>query len=87
MGNLDQMTQQNAALVEESSAAVNAMHDQAQRLKQALAAFDLGGVMQPTKPAVPTASRTEPVLRQSVAPSTPAKSAAVLSPAKVHALW
>ncbi|MBS7350133.1 MAG: HAMP domain-containing protein, partial [Comamonas sp.] len=41
VGNLDQMTQQNAALVEQSSAAASAMHEQAQRLAQAIAVFKL----------------------------------------------
>ncbi|MFZ5521227.1 MAG: methyl-accepting chemotaxis protein [Pseudomonadota bacterium] len=38
---LDQMTQQNAALVEQSAAAAASMRDQAQRLAQAVAVFDL----------------------------------------------
>ena len=42
VSNLDQMTQQNAALVEESSAAANSMHEQAQHLLQLVSAFDLG---------------------------------------------
>ena len=42
VSNLDQMTQQNAALVEESSAAANAMSEQAQRLIQAMAVFKVG---------------------------------------------
>ena len=39
--NLDQMTQQNAALVEQSAAASASLQDQAQRLKQTVAAFQL----------------------------------------------
>jgi methyl-accepting chemotaxis protein len=39
---LDHMTQQNAALVEQSAAAAASMHDQAGRLTQAVAAFRLG---------------------------------------------
>lgn len=42
VSNLDQMTQQNAALVEESSAAAVAMFEQAKRLMQMVSAFDLG---------------------------------------------
>jgi methyl-accepting chemotaxis protein len=38
---LDQMTQQNAALVEESTAAAESLRTQAQRLAQALAGFRL----------------------------------------------
>ena len=40
---LDQMTQQNAALVEQSSAAATAMHDQALRLAQVVSVFHVGG--------------------------------------------
>ena len=40
---LDQMTQQNAALVEESAAAAAALRDQAQRLAQVVAVFNVGG--------------------------------------------
>ena len=39
VSNLDQMTQQNVALVEESSAAAMAMNEQAQRLSQQVSAF------------------------------------------------
>ncbi|MEG2153391.1 MAG: methyl-accepting chemotaxis protein [Burkholderiaceae bacterium] len=39
---LDQMTQQNAALVEQSAAAAESLRDQAQRLTQAVATFKLG---------------------------------------------
>jgi methyl-accepting chemotaxis protein-2 (aspartate sensor receptor) len=39
---LDQMTQQNAALVEESAAAASSLQDQAQRLAQAVSVFRLG---------------------------------------------
>jgi len=39
---LDQMTQQNAALVEQSAAAAASLQDQAQRLAQAVAVFRLG---------------------------------------------
>ena len=42
VSNLDQMTQQNAALVEESSAAATSMNDQAQRLAQVVSIFNVG---------------------------------------------
>ncbi|MGA0611516.1 methyl-accepting chemotaxis protein [Caldimonas sp. KR1-144] len=41
--NLDQMTQQNAALVEQSAAAAESLKEQAQRLAEAVAAFRLDG--------------------------------------------
>ncbi|MFZ4480156.1 MAG: methyl-accepting chemotaxis protein [Rhodoferax sp.] len=40
---LDQMTQQNAALVEQSAAAAEGLRDQAQRLEQAVSVFRLSG--------------------------------------------
>ncbi|MFN3607130.1 MAG: Maf family protein, partial [Cypionkella sp.] len=44
VGNLDQMTQQNAALVEESAAAAESLRDQAAQLAQAVAQLQaLGG--------------------------------------------
>ena len=42
VSNLDQMTQQNAALVEESSAAATAMSEQAKRLAEVVAVFNVG---------------------------------------------
>jgi methyl-accepting chemotaxis protein len=42
VGQLDQATQQNAALVEESAAAADSLHQQAERLTVATAAFRLG---------------------------------------------
>jgi len=43
VANLDQMTQQNAALVEESAAAAASLRDQAQRLAQVVSVFNVGG--------------------------------------------
>jgi uncharacterized phage infection (PIP) family protein YhgE len=43
ISHLDQMTQQNAALVEESAAAASSMKDQAQRLAQVVSKFKLDG--------------------------------------------
>src|ERR1700754_2001186 len=39
---LDQMTQQNAALVEESAAAAGSLRDQAQRLSEVVSVFNVG---------------------------------------------
>ena len=39
---MDQMTQQNAALVEEMAAAASSLQSQAQALVQAVSVFDLG---------------------------------------------
>jgi ABC-type transporter Mla subunit MlaD len=40
---LDQMTQQNAALVEQSAAAASGLRDQAQRLAEVVSVFNVGG--------------------------------------------
>jgi hypothetical protein len=40
---LDQMTQQNAALVEQSAAAAESLREQAQRLAEVVSAFKLAG--------------------------------------------
>jgi len=57
VGDLDQMTQQNAALVEQSAAAADSLRDQAQRLASLVAVFRLldGGVGHP--PLTPAATR------------------------------
>ena len=58
--NLDQMTQQNAALVEESAAAATAMRDQAQRLAEVVAVFNVGAMTAaaiPRRPVVTTPMR------------------------------
>lgn len=44
VANLDQMTQQNAALAEESAVAASALHEQAQRLAEVVSVFNVGHV-------------------------------------------
>ena len=72
---LDQMTQQNAALVEESTAAATALRDQAQHLTSVVSVFNVGAVamaaprVQTPRPA-PSAARAMP------APTHPRKVAA-----------
>jgi len=48
---MDQVTQQNAALVEEAAAASQSLDDQGKQLSQAMAFFQLGGVVNPPRPA------------------------------------
>lgn len=50
---IDQATQQNAALVEESSAATQSLRDQASQLSQAIAAFRLHEGGEPMRPLAP----------------------------------
>ncbi len=87
---LDQMTQQNAALVEESSAAAAAMRDQAQRLAQVVSIFDVGGAaavavaQAPRRPAQAVAPAV-PVARTpaaKVAARAPAPQAPQIAPAR-----
>ena len=46
VGEIDRMTQQNAALVEQSAAAAESLREQAQRLAQVVQQFRLGGPLQ-----------------------------------------
>ncbi|RKJ96450.1 methyl-accepting chemotaxis protein [Alicycliphilus denitrificans] len=64
VANLDQMTQQNAALVEEASAAAAAMSEQAQRLSQVVAVFNVGG----SAAVAPRAAPRQPAARPVAAP-------------------
>jgi methyl-accepting chemotaxis protein len=83
---LDQMTQQNAALVEESAAAAESLKDQAQRLMQVVATFRLGGhaaaaPQQPAaapKPAGAAATTAAPRKAAAPAPTAPASTAPAL---------
>jgi methyl-accepting chemotaxis protein len=54
---LDQMTQQNSALVEESAAAADSMREQAQRLAQVVSVFRLGNESAPAPAIAPVAPR------------------------------
>jgi len=58
VSNLDQMTQQNAALVEESAAAAASLRDQAQRLSEVVSVFNVG--YQPTATAAASAQKPAP---------------------------
>ena len=67
VSNLDQMTQQNAALVEESSAAAMALQEQASRLSQVVSAFKTGQQAQ-SRPAAPrlapASAKSAPAVQQ-----------------------
>ena len=74
VGEIDRMTQQNAALVEQSAAAAESLREQAQRLAQVVQQFRLGGELQTVAPA-PLAARPHPTRRPTAAlarPATPA---------------
>ncbi|XAH24883.1 methyl-accepting chemotaxis protein [Xylophilus sp. GW821-FHT01B05] len=91
---LDQMTQQNAALVEESAAAASSLRDQAQRLSEVIAVFKLDAGASVPMLAVAKApvlrspaAITREVLATARAPHKPApvKAIAAAAPAAVAA--
>ena len=57
---LDQMTQQNAALVEQSSAAAESLRDQAQQLAAVVSVFKVSGAVDVSHPSSTPASRPVP---------------------------
>ena len=81
VSNLDQMTQQNAALVEESSAAAMALQEQAGRLSQVVSVFRIGHQEQ-FKQAAP---RLAPVPVSATAPAVKPAQAVSRAPSKVVA--
>jgi methyl-accepting chemotaxis protein len=87
---MDGVTQQNAALVEESAAATRAMHEQAQALAGLVEVFRVQAKSQPApapKPALPPARRAAPA-RAAKPPARPARTAAARkAPATVEADW
>ncbi|PKO63692.1 MAG: methyl-accepting chemotaxis protein, partial [Betaproteobacteria bacterium HGW-Betaproteobacteria-16] len=79
---LDQMTQQNAALVEESAAAAESLKDQAQRLAQVIQIFKLEASAQAALPA-PARQASKPQAAASL-PAPKAKPA-LAAPKAAHA--
>jgi uncharacterized phage infection (PIP) family protein YhgE len=75
---LDQMTQQNAALVEQSTAAATSMRDQAQRLAQSVAVFNVGANV--LAPQAAASAHASAALAASASGSALASSAAVPVP-------
>ena len=80
--NLDQMTQQNAALVEESSAAAASMHDQALRLAEVVAVFNVGAGAAVRAAAPARAPVRSPVRAPVRAPAVQRAPAAAVTAAK-----
>jgi len=76
---MDQVTQQNAALVEEAAAAAGALEEQAQKLKSVVSVFSLASdgstPRQLAAPARPVHALAP--VQPAAAPAAPAKSAAV----------
>ena len=74
VANLDQMTQQNAALVEESTAAAASMRDQAQRLAEVVSVFNVGATSARSAAPAPRPAAA-PAPRFAPAPAKPAVTA------------
>ncbi len=86
---MDGVTQQNAALVEESAAATRAMHEQAQALAGLVEVFRVQAKSQAApKPALPPARRAAPAAAPAPAARPARKPATVRkTPATVEADW
>ena len=71
LGQMDQVTQQNAALVEQAAAAAQAMSEQATELRSAVGIFKTaGGVVRPV-PVVRAAAAAKPAPKAVSRPSLP----------------
>jgi methyl-accepting chemotaxis protein len=78
---LDQMTQQNAALVEQSAAAAESLKDQALRLAQVVGTFRLDSSAAVVTPAAPPAAKADtPPPRPAARPAHAERPAAVAAP-------
>jgi len=86
VGELDQMTQQNAALVEQSAAAAESLREQARRLEEAVSVFHLTAGPRPTAQAGLQASRAAPRLAQSAPRQIAARAPAKLGKPRVSAI-
>ena len=88
---MDQVTQQNAALVEEASAASEAMQEQAGKLAQVVSVFKLDSSRVAAVRAVPTKpQRTVGLAARPVAPAQPSRIAAArtsMAPAAASSDW
>jgi methyl-accepting chemotaxis protein len=87
MVQMDGVTQQNAALVEESAAATKTMHEQAQALAELVALFRVETRARPqaaAKPALPPARRASPAPAPAPKPAAakPARKATAAAPAR-----
>jgi methyl-accepting chemotaxis protein len=81
--NLDQMTQQNAALVEESAAAASALRDQAQRLSEVVSVFNVGasaGNFSAPPASAASVARQAPAMARSLASAGAIKKTAIAAP-------
>ena len=85
VGEIDRMTQQNAALVEESAAAAESLREQAQRLSQVVQQFQLGDAGQAL--GLPVAGRQAGVSTSIALAAPSAKGVDLDSAIQAHAQW
>ncbi len=71
IGEMDQVTQQNAALVEEAAAAAGSLEEQARRLKAAVATFRVEGEESTAAPAPMAAPKVAPGAAKAAIPVKP----------------
>ncbi len=83
---LDQMTQQNAALVEESAAAAESLKDQAQRLAEVVGRFQLGHGIQVAGYTAPAAAARPAAPRPAAAAPSPTTRASAPAPRRPAAI-
>ena len=86
VGQMDQVTQQNAALVQEASAAATSLEEQANHLEEAVAVFKLLGSQSPQRASLPaqaTSTLSRPAKK--IVPAVPATRSA--SSHSDHAEW
>jgi len=74
---MDQSTQQNAAMVEETSAAARNLSSEVQQLSEQASAFNIGSGAAPRRPSAPAAGIREKVAPGYVSPVKPLPAAAV----------
>jgi hypothetical protein len=86
---MDETTQQNAALVEEASAAARAMQEQAGQLAQAIAVFKVEAAAAPVAaPARPVpAAKARTSAKPAARPASPRPRLTAVAPAPNEAEW
>ncbi|MFG6414017.1 methyl-accepting chemotaxis protein [Roseateles sp. DC23W] len=82
---LDQMTQQNAALVEQSAAAAESLREQSARMAEVIGVFRLSGGASSARPTAAARPATPPQAAASASPKTASKTASKTAPSKVAA--
>ncbi|MEI8170666.1 MAG: methyl-accepting chemotaxis protein [Rhodoferax sp.] len=83
---MDQFTQQNAALVEESAAGANALNEQALEMVQAVAVFNLGNNVLAVKAVTTRASVRSPIAKPSLHHGRERRVVPHRAPANAHAM-